>query len=213
MLILISIALLLLVTSVFIYNRTFLINKFVSPTAALSQPANLSLLFHGNGENDSVYVSKGSSTDKADNLSMEIDDLEWLLEKKKNELIEIRREKKLEQDTAAQVDMIQDTIDSMESKIATCQQQLAALKPVAVDLDELEINYQQLKNELAQSQHNYQDIAEENVSLREQLDMCNEELNAVLLEKQKLHRKIMILESLNQDLQSMADAWKAKSNF
>jgi chromosome segregation ATPase len=212
MLILISIALLLLVTSVYIYNRNFH-NKLVSPAAMLSQPANLSLLFHGNSDNDGIYTSKGASSDKVDTLSMEIDDLEWMLEKKKNELDEIRRERKLSQDTAAQVDMIHDTIDSMESKISTCQQQLLALKPVVVDLDELEINYQQLKNELAQSQHNYQDIAEENISLREQLEICNDELNTVLMEKQKLHRKIIILESLNQDLQSMADAWKAKSNF
>jgi chromosome segregation ATPase len=213
MLILIAIALLLLVGSVYLYNRTFPANKLVSHAAALAQPANLSLLFHGNNESETVYVPKGSSSDKADNLSMEIDDLEWLLEKKKNELEEIRRERKLAQDTAAQVDMIQDTIDSMESKIAICQQQIAALKPLAADLDELEINYQQLKGELAHSQHNYQDLAEENISLREQLDMVNEDLEAARKEKQKLQRKIVILESLNQDLQSMADAWKAKSHF
>jgi chromosome segregation ATPase len=100
----------------------------------------------------------------------------------------------------------------MEAKIATCQQQLAALKPLAVDLDELEINYQQLKNELAQSQHNFQDASEEIISLREQLEISNDELEATRVEKQKLQRKIVILESLNQDLQSMADAWKAKSH-
>jgi chromosome segregation ATPase len=212
MLILISIALLLLLTSVIIYNRTFQTNKLVSSAATLSQP-NLSLLFHGNSDTDVVYASKGMSSDKVDTLSMEIDDLEWMLEKKKSELDEIRRERRLAQDTAAQVDMIHDTIDSIESKLSTCQQQILALKPVVVDLDELEINYQQLKNELAQSQHNNQDIAEDNISLREQLDMCNEDLTAALIEKQKLQRKIIILESLNQDLQSMADAWKAKSHF
>jgi chromosome segregation ATPase len=211
MLILISIALLLLLTSVIIYNRTFQTNKLVSSAATLSQP-NLSLLFHGNSDTDVVYASKGMSSDKVDTLSMEIDDLEWMLEKKKNELDEIRRERKLTHDTAAQVDMIHDTIDSIESKISTCQQQLLALKPVVADLDELEINYRQLKNELAQSQHNNQDIAEENISLREQLDICNDDLDAARIEKQKLQRKIIILESLNQDLQSMADAWKAKSH-
>lgn len=213
MLILLSIALLLLVTSVFIYNRAFSANKLVTPAAALSQPANLSLLFHSNSEHEGVYASSGATQDKVDNLSMEIDDLEWLLEKKKNELDEIRRDRKLADDTAAQVDMIHDTIDSMESKIATCQQQLAALKPLAVDLDELEINYQQLKNDLAQSQHNFQDASEEIISLREQLEICNDELQAARVEKQKLQRKIVILESLNQDLQSMADTWKAKSHF
>jgi chromosome segregation ATPase len=211
MLILISIALLLLLTSVIIYNRTFQTNKLVSSAATLSQP-NLSLLFHGNSDTDVIYASKGTSSDKVDTLSMEIDDLEWMLEKKKNELDEIRRERKLTHDTAAQVDMIHDTIDSIESKISTCQQQLLALKPVVADLDELEINYRQLKNELAQSQHNNQDIAEENISLREQLDICNDDLDAARIEKQKLQRKIIILESLNQDLQSMADAWKAKSH-
>jgi chromosome segregation ATPase len=210
MLILISIALLLLLTSVIIYNRTFQTNKLVSSAATLSQP-NLSL-FHGNSDTDVVYASKGMSSDKVDTLSMEIDDLEWMLEKKKNELDEIHRERKLTHDTAAQVDMIHDTIDSIESKISTCQQQLLALKPVVADLDELEINYRQLKNELAQSQHNNQDIAEENISLREQLDICNDDLDAARIEKQKLQRKIIILESLNQDLQSMADAWKAKSH-
>jgi chromosome segregation ATPase len=211
MLILISIALLLLLTSVIIYNRTFQTNKLVSSAATLSQP-NLSLLFHGNSDTDVVYASKGMSSDKVDTLSMEIDDLEWMLEKKKNELDEIRRERKLTHDTTAQVDMIHDTIDSIESKISTCQQQLLALKPVVADLDELEINYRQLKNELAQSQHNNQDIAEENISLREQLDICNDDLDAARIEKQKLQRKIIILESLNQDLQSMADALKAKSH-
>jgi chromosome segregation ATPase len=211
MLILISIALLLLLTSVIIYNRTFQTNKLVSSAATLSQP-NLSLLFHGNSDTDVIYASKGTSSDKVDTLSMEIDDLEWMLEKKKNELDEIRRERKLTHDTAAQVDMIHDTIDSIESKISTCQQQLLALKPVVADLDELEINYRQLKNELAQSQHNNQDIAEENISLREQLDICNDDLDAARIEKQKLQRKIIILDSLNQDLQSMADALKAKSH-
>lgn len=169
-----------------------------------------STVFFAAPVNEAIYVSHGAAQDKADELAMEIDDLEWMLEKKKTELEEIRQEKKLMEGLAAQVDMIEDSVNAIEAKLFTCQQQMHAYKNVAMELDELEINYQQLKNELAQSQFNYQDILLDNESLREQLTMLEEDISAERIEKQKLQKKMIILESLNQDLQSMVDALKSR---
>lgn len=213
MLVFISITAILLVISLFFYNR-FNFRAEVLPSMAIqgTELTDTSTLFFSPPEKETVYFPTGSSQDKADELAMEIDDLEWMLEKKKTELEDIRREKKLAQGVAAQVDMIEDSVNAIEAKLFTCQQQMHTFKRLALDLDELEINYQQLKNELAQSQYNYQDIFQENESLREQLAMSEEDLTAERREKQKLQKKTIILESLNQDLQSMVDALKQRTS-
>ena len=213
MLVFIAIALLLLIISLFLFNRFhFPVKAFPSIALQGVDHAETSSVFFSAAEKELVYVSQGPAKDKADELAMEIDDLEWMLEKKRTELEEIRQDKKLFRAVAAQVDMIEDAVNAIEAKIYTCQQQMGAYKTVAMELDELEINYQQLKNELAQSQHNYQDILQDNESLREQLEMAEEDLDAERKEKQKLQKKLIILESLNQDLQSMVDALKSRTS-
>jgi chromosome segregation ATPase len=157
--------------------------------------------------------SSGSSQDKADELSMEIDDLQWLLEKKKSELEEIRINRQLADSAAVQVDMIQDSMNLLETRIINCAKQLASLKPIALELDELEINYNQLKNELAQSQHNYQSSLSENELLREELELLKEEASYLAIEKAQLNKKIILLESINHDLETTIEAMKGSLAF
>jgi chromosome segregation ATPase len=212
MLLFISVSLLLLAVSFLLFSRITGSEKFLSAFAIPGAGKNTkhpSVFFAATPANASG--STGRMQDKTDELSMEIDDLEWLLEKKKTELEEIRLEKKLAESAAAQIDIIEDAIDAIETKLIQCQKQIASMKTLAYDLDELEVSYQQIKNEVAQSQHNYQVSLSENESLREQLELATEELTKSRMVRQQLQKKISLLEGINQDLESTILAMKVKS--
>jgi chromosome segregation ATPase len=204
---------LLLAVSFFIFTRITGSDKFLSAFAISGAGKNNKhpAVFFAASSPETDRVISGFAKDKAEDLSMEIDDLQWLLEKKRTELEEIRMEKKLADSAAAQLDIIEDAVDAIESKLFQCQKQMASMKTIAYDLDELEINCQQLKNDLAQSEHNYQASLSENDILREQLELANEELIESRSVKQQLQKKIVILESLNQDLESTVASLKANS--
>jgi chromosome segregation ATPase len=150
----------------------------------------------------------GLAQNKADELSMEIDDLEWLLEKKKTELDAIHNQRMLADEAVAQLDIIEDTVNSIEAKLRVCQQQIGSVKNMAVELDELTIGYNHLQNQLAQSQHDYYTVSAENESLKEEFEFAIEELAAEKQEKLQLQKKITVLESLNADLEAMIQAIK-----
>ncbi|MDB5252565.1 MAG: hypothetical protein JWP27_1734 [Flaviaesturariibacter sp.] len=132
----------------------------------------------------------------SDELTMEFDDLQWLLEKKKTELRLLAAEQSLKDENAVRLDAIEDTIDVIESRLLRLQHSLANVRQTVIQLDELTIINSRLQRELSQCKGQWQSALEDNGALREELDDVRDYAADLKQQRQQLHKQVSLLENL-----------------
>jgi chromosome segregation ATPase len=132
-----------------------------------------------------------------DDLAMELDDLHWILNHKKKELQQLKREQVLQGEVAMKLHGIEDTIDTIETRLQKLQSNLANVRQTAVRLDELGVALQQSQESLSQKQQALQATGTQNSELRQQVEEL--QAYAVDLKKQRqlLQQRIRLLEDLH----------------
>ncbi|MCW3073373.1 MAG: hypothetical protein JWP69_442 [Flaviaesturariibacter sp.] len=139
----------------------------------------------------------GNAESPVDDLSMEIDDLHWLLNNKKQDLQQLKSEQVLKGENAVKLDAIEDTIEVIEDRLRKLQGNLSNVRNTAVALDELTVACQQMQNSLSQSQQSQHLIQSENESLRLQLDELQAYTADIKEQRQLLQKKVRLLEELH----------------
>lgn len=143
---------------------------------------------------------------QADDFSMELDDLRWLLDKKKTDLLQLKTAHQLKEENAVKLDALEETIDVLEHRLNGLQEKLYLVRTTAIALDELSVTCARLQQELTQSQHQLQYFTEENELLRQQLEETTEYGAEMKLQKQQLQKKAKLLEDLYTSLLSASAA-------
>ena len=137
-----------------------------------------------------------SAQGAVDDLSMEIDDLHWLLANKKADLQNLKAEHILKGEMAMKVDAIEDTIDTVETRLRKLQSNLENVRQTAVTLDQLSVALQQSQEGLLQSQQALQATQAENSELRQQVEELQDYAADQKEQRLLLRQKIQLLEDL-----------------
>jgi chromosome segregation ATPase len=132
----------------------------------------------------------------SDELTMEFDDLQWLLDKKKTELRLLAAEQSLKDENAVRLDAIEDTIEVIENRLLRLQHNLGNVRQTVVQLDELTILNSRLHRELAQCKGQWQSALEDNGALREELDEVREYAADLKQQRQQLQKQLNLLEDM-----------------
>jgi chromosome segregation ATPase len=83
---------------------------------------------------------------------------------------------------------------------------------LAMELDDVQQAYAQLRKDFARKQERIQEVVEENEQLHQRLSETEDKLTEANLQRQQLAKKVQLLESINTELQQMSDANKKLKN-
>jgi hypothetical protein len=146
------------------------------------------------------------ATDALESVDLELEDLQFQLDKKKAERQALRDKEDVLHHAAVELDLLDTSIQSLEYKLVEAKRQLEALRPSAAALDELHQAHRMVEADLAKAQDRLQWAKIENEALEEALEEKDRACAQLTAENAQLQQKVQLLLSLNSELEGIADA-------
>lgn len=146
------------------------------------------------------------TTDKHQNAEgkRRIGELELLLEQKE----EMIRQLQSQQQTGDKLEQVQQDLLYMQECMKALEHQAAQASRLASELDNNKTAYQQLFSDSSHKNEKLQQVVQENTRLQEQLADMQNQLQEAQSQKGHLLKKLLQLEAVNTELQTLSDTNK-----
>ncbi|MBI3137698.1 MAG: hypothetical protein HYZ15_03855 [Sphingobacteriales bacterium] len=141
-------------------------------------------------------------------LSAQIDELRFNLSQKEKEVLNIRQKEHLTTEMNAMLDSAYSEFNVLQSKMQKLEQQVSGSRRISLEYEELKEAHQKLTRDFEEQRLKFTANTEENRQLMISLADAEEQLRDAEFERQQLQKRVMYLEELNNDMQSMVEANK-----
>ena len=137
-----------------------------------------------------------------------VEHLEWQLEKKEHELQKYKQQEAVVQKMAARLEEANKEFELLQNKIVSLEKQASKANNLAMELEDMQDAYVQIKNELKHKSEKLDHILSENQRLHDQLSEIDSKLQEANTQRQQFSKKVKLLEELNNDFQSVSESNK-----
>lgn len=141
-------------------------------------------------------------------LSERVETLEWQLEKKEAELQKYKQQDAVVQKMNSRLEEANREFDILQNKISSLERQASKANHLAMELEDMQDSYAQLKKDLERKASRLEEMIAENQRLNQQVNTTEEQLQEVSLQRQQLFKKVKLLEGLNSDFHSVSETNK-----
>ena len=141
-------------------------------------------------------------------LTHEIERLEMILEKKNSEISELKQQSGMSHRMAAKIEEAYQELEQLQTKMVMLEKQASRANNLAIELEDTRQSYEQIHKDLQRKQEKLEEIYNENESLQQSLNTLEDKLAEANLQRQQLQKKVVFLQDLNTDLQSISDTNK-----
>jgi chromosome segregation ATPase len=141
-------------------------------------------------------------------LQGEIKGLEAQLEKKNAELEEVKQQASMSERMAAKIEEVYQEFDLLQAKMVTLEKQASRANNLALELEDTRQSYEQIHKDLQRKAEKLEEAFLENQRLQQQLNTSEDKLAEANLQRQQLQKKVLFLQDLNTDLQTVSDTNK-----
>lgn len=135
-----------------------------------------------------------------------------VLEEKEAELQKTKHQLSMAQKVAGRVTEVYQEFDLLQQKMAELEETANKANQLAMELEETQQAYAQVKKEMARKQEKLHEAVEENSQLHQQLADTEDKLNESNAQRQQLQKKMQLLENINTELLQMSEANKKMKN-
>jgi chromosome segregation ATPase len=141
-------------------------------------------------------------------LQSEIKGLEAQLDKKNAELEEVKQQASMSERMAAKIEEVYQEFDLLQGKMVTLEKQANRANNLALELEDTRQSYEQIHKDLQRKAEKLEEAFLENQRLQQQLNTSEDKLAEANLQRQQLQKKVLFLQDLNTDLQTVSDTNK-----
>jgi chromosome segregation ATPase len=135
-----------------------------------------------------------------------LESLRLQLEKKDAEIQRLKQQETYAQKMQERFEEVQAEFESLQEKMAQMEQQAWQTAELTIQLEHSEQTTLRLEEAIAKKEEKLRDLSLENQRLHDSFAELQEKLSDATLQRQQLARKVQLLESLNSDMQSMAES-------
>jgi len=130
------------------------------------------------------------------------------LEEKEAELQKTKHQLSAAQKVAGRVTEVYEEFDQLQQKMAELEESASKAAGLAMELEDTQQAFTQLKQEFNRKQEKLHEAVNENTQLHQRLAETEDKLTEANLQRQQLQKKVQLLENINNELQQMSDANK-----
>lgn len=138
--------------------------------------------------------------------SLLAEELRRQLERKEIEIRELRQQVELNHKLQTHFEDVQAGYEELQSKVQKMEQQAWQAAEIAMKVDSLEQENEQLEQTVHKKEEKIRELSVENGRLHELLNETEDKLSEANLQRQQLNKKVQFLEEINSDIQQMSDA-------
>ena len=135
-----------------------------------------------------------------------------VLEEKEAELQKTKHQLSAAQKVAGRVTQVYEEFDLLQQKMAELEESANKAADLAMELDDVQQAYDQVKKDLDRKQEKLHEAVTENGQLHQQLAETEDKLNETNLQRQQLQKKVQLLENINTELLQLSEANKKMKN-
>lgn len=135
-----------------------------------------------------------------------LESLRLQLEKKDAEILRLKQQETYAQKMQERFEEVQAEFETLQEKMQQMEQQAWQTADLTIQLEHAEQSALRLEETLAKKDEKLRDLSLENQRLHDTFTELQERLSEANLQRQQLAKKVQLLESLNADMQSMAES-------
>ena len=135
-----------------------------------------------------------------------LESLRLQLEKKDAEIQRLKQQETYAQKMQERFEEVQTEFETLQEKMQQMEQQAWQTAELTIQLEHAEQTALRLEEALAKKDEKLRDLSLENQRLHDTFTELQERLSEATLQRQQLAKKVQLLESLNADMQSMAES-------
>lgn len=141
-------------------------------------------------------------------LTIQINDLKFLLSQKEEETNSIRQKEYLTTEMTSRLDNAYNEFNVLQDKIQKLETQVIASKGLSLDYEDLRESNQKTIRDFEEQKHKYNAALLENQHLQTELAATEDQLREISFLRQQLQKRVAYLEELNNDMQAVSAANK-----
>lgn len=141
-------------------------------------------------------------------LEREIHKLHIVIDKKDEEIEDIRQEAMAAQKMASKIEEVYQEFDQLQEKMAHLEKQAGRANNLAIELEDTRHSYEQVHKELLRKHEKMEEIMHENQRMRKEMNELEDKLSEANLQRQQLQKKVQFLTDLNNDMQNISETNK-----
>lgn len=141
-------------------------------------------------------------------LHQEIAELEEALAEKERELEETRNQATMADRMGARIDEVYGELEALQLKMMDLEKQASRANNLAMELEDTRQAYEQIHEDLKRRTEKFEEVFMENQRLQQELHLAEDKLAESNLQRQQLQKKVLFMQELNSDLQSVSDTNK-----
>jgi len=145
-------------------------------------------------------------------LQSKIDKLELLLEEKEEELQELRQGSELAQMMTTRMEEVERDFAALQSRLAEYEKQASTANQLAMDLEDLQEEFSNLKEDHKRKAEKLQEATTEKTRLYEQLCQTEDKLQEANTQRHQFMKRARVLEEMNTDFQAVSDTNQKMKN-
>jgi len=141
-------------------------------------------------------------------LTHQIDELNERLVQKEKEINNVQQKAQLTKEMTSMLDNAYSEFNVLQDKIHKLENQVTASKKISLEYEDLKEGYYKVTKEFDEQKLKLNAMSLENQELHRILTETQEKLRDSNFQKQQIQKRVIYLEELNNDLQSVADTNK-----
>jgi len=141
-------------------------------------------------------------------LHEEIRDLEARLEKKSADIDDLHQKAATAERMAARIEEVYSEFEQLQAKMQQLEKQAGRANNLALELEDTRQAYEGVHKDLLRKNEKLEELFAENQRLQGELNTVEDKLAEANLQRQQLQKKVLFLQDLNTDLQSVSDTNK-----
>ena len=139
-------------------------------------------------------------------LQSQLEELQWKLEAKEQEIREIRQASQVSSEMNSMLDNAYREFNLLQEKIVKLEGQVSSSQKITLEYEDLREGSYKASKDLEEQRLRLNEMINENRELQMEISETSEKLREANFQRQQLQKRVAYLEELNQDLQSVADA-------
>lgn len=150
-------------------------------------------------------VEVGKSPKASEDLEKEIDDLNYVIDKKDAEIKSLRQQTDITKEMQSHFDELEDEVAFLQEKLSKLEEQAWQANELALKVENMQQTQQHLEKELLRKEDKLLELTAENQRLNTLLNTTEDKLQAANMQRQQLQKKVQFLEEMNNDMKQMSD--------
>lgn len=157
---------------------------------------------------DLEAVAADSKFLKHENLTLQqqLEELELALQEKESELRQARQQEIIAQQMASRIDEVYKEFDLLQQKITTLEAQATSGNGMALQMEDLQQSYEQLRKDLLRKQDKLDEMMAENGRLHQELSITEDKLAEANLQRQQLMKRTQMLQDAHASMHTVSES-------